>query len=113
MQIKIDVGAVHAGIPDDICEIRGRVGQTGIALLLVARPKAGDFGGKVVVFNLGQALVEVLDPGIKEHAETIERIKSIPPASIGMSSIEDAEYVIPEVAEPGRIIPVRGTPEIR
>lgn len=110
MQIKIDIGAVMAGIPDAICEIRGQVGEN-VMLLLVARPKTGDFAGKVVVFNLGHAAVDVLDPEIKEHAEVIEKIKRIPPASVSLSSIEDAEYIAPEV-EPGKIIPARAMPPI-
>ena len=93
MQIKLDIGAVYAGIPDSVMEVRGLVTQDAINLLLIARPKQGDYAGKVVVFNMGQAVVEILDPKVKEHAEVIDRIKLIPPASVTLSSIDDAEYV--------------------
>jgi hypothetical protein len=76
-----------------------------MVLLIVARPKLGDFAGKVVVVNVGNAVVEVFDPEIKEHAELIEKIKTLPPGSVSLSSIEDAEYVAPEV-EPGKILKV-------
>lgn len=108
MQIKIDIGAVEAGMPDDICEIRGHVTPQNLHLLLVARPRKGDFAGKVVVFNLGQANVTVLDPEIGVQAEAIEQIKMIPPASVELSSLKSAEFIRPAPPEAPRIIPAGG-----
>jgi hypothetical protein len=103
MQIKIDIGNVVGGCPDDICEVRGQVTPQSMVLLVIAKPKQGDYAGKVVVFNVGQAVVEVFDPEIAEHKELIEKIKTLPPASVSFSSIEDAEFVAPE-PEKGKII---------
>jgi hypothetical protein len=108
MQIKIDIGAVQAGMPDDICEIRGHVTPQNLHLMLVARPRKGEFAGKVVLFNLGQANVQVLDPDIKDHVTLIEQIKLIPPASVELSSIGNAEFVPPAPVEQPRIIPAGG-----
>jgi hypothetical protein len=108
MHIKIDIGAVEAGMPDDICEVRGHVTPQNLHLMLVARPRKGEFAGKVVVFNLGQANVQVLDPEIRDQAEAIEAIKGIPPASVELSSLKDAEFIPPPPAEPSRIIPAGG-----
>lgn len=110
MQIKIDIGNVVGGCPDEICEVRGQVTPQSMVLLIVARPKQGDYAGKVVVFNLGMAVVEVFDPEIKEHAELIEKIKTLPPASVSLSSVEDAEFVAPELPEPSRIIAAKTMP---
>lgn len=111
MKLKIDAQVILANMPDDQIEVRGMLTQDGgITLFIVGYPREGNYKGKVVIFAVGQGMVDILDPDTEAGASELKLIKALPPMSISMSSLEDAQYepIQPEEVEEGKIIQLPG-----